>query len=322
LAFVLLACQGGSPAQSKITSPQAQTVQLPGQKIWKQGISSYLFGTNDTEEWSPQNIETQDAIQSALQSAGFTLIRSFFLDNQADAQIETRISTIEKTGAACLGVITNIDNPSYDMHLVKYLGQRCLLYEFGNEPDYNHIPVEHYLAQWNKLVPQLRKINPQAKFIGPVLGLKNLSYLNDYLQGVKASGVEPDAVSFHWYPCWNLSEGDCLAQASTIVDEATQVRAMVQQILGKNLPSGVTEWNYDPSNPPPAYGDKADFITSFTKTAIQGMMRSGVAFACQFDAASFAGYGRLDMFDIHNNQPKPQFNELKNIIAQYRPVSG
>jgi hypothetical protein len=42
---------------------------LPGQQIWKDGVSSFLFGTNDTQEWSDTNVETSPAIQKALKNA-------------------------------------------------------------------------------------------------------------------------------------------------------------------------------------------------------------------------------------------------------------
>src|SRR5215472_10032895 len=87
---------------------------LPGQQIWRQGVSSFLFGTNDTIEWSSQNIETQPAIQHALRRAGFTLVRSFFPDNASDGTIEQRLQVIERSGANCLGVITNIFNVTFD----------------------------------------------------------------------------------------------------------------------------------------------------------------------------------------------------------------
>lgn len=315
-SFANFASQAGSSVFPSSTNVPAL---LPGQQIWKQGVSSFLFGTNDTEEWTPQNIETRPAIQKALRAAGFTLVRSFFLDNANDAAIEQRIRTIEGSGSACLGVITNIFNDSYDLHLVKYLGNRCLLYEFGNEPDYTGIPWEKYVAQWNKLVPQLRQVNPQAKFIGPVLAFLKPDYLADFLEGVKSSGVLPDAISIHWYPCWQISLDRCMAQADSIGAKVKTARAMVQYILGKDLPLGVTEWNFDPGNPPASYGDNADFITQFSAAALLTMIRSKVAFACQFDAASYAGYGHLDLFNVANSQPKPQYYAIKQLIEQYRP---
>lgn len=291
---------------------------LPGAQTWRQGVSSFLFGTNDTYEWSAFNIETQPAIQAALRTAGFPLIRSFFRDGADDASIEQRISTIEKIGARCLGVITNIFNIPYDEHLVRFLGNRCLMYEFGNEPDYEGVSASTYLQQWNRVVPLLRKLNPQAIFIGPVLSRVNQEYLQTFLTGVEASKVLPDAISFHWYPCYRDSEAACLKKVSSVGQEAQEVRELVRSILGRDLPIGITEWNFDSSNPPPAYGDTNAFMSQFTSQALQFMVRAGVSFACQFDAASFAGYGRLDMFDQQGN-PKTQYYAIKSVIAQYRP---
>jgi hypothetical protein len=326
ILFLCIACSPGTQAEPGFTthgsSPTGGTA-LPGQQIWKQGVSSFLFGTNDTYEWSPQNIQTDPAIQDALRSAGFTLIRSFFPDNASDTAIEQRMRTIENSGAHCLGVITNIFNTTFDEYLVHYLGNRCQMYEFGNESDINGISIGTYLLQWNKMIPLLRHINPNARLIGPVTYnyLGNHNFMRAFLEGVKASGVLPDAVSFHAYACWHDTEESCLANASDYVQVVQEVRTLVQNTLGKDLPIGITEWNYDSGNPPPAYGDDSNFITKFTTVALYSMIQAGVAFACQFDAASYAGYGRLDLFNVDTNQPKQQYYAIKAVITVYRPSS-
>jgi hypothetical protein len=251
-------------------------------------------------------------------------MRTFFFDKSladkhptTDAEIEQRLLTIEHSGMRCLGNLNNIYNIQFAEHVVAYAGARCQLYEFGNEPSYSNVSVNAYLNQWNKAIPLLRRINPHARFIGPVDQVND--FLKEFLTGVAASHVLPDAVSFHWYPCWQNSRDDCLNKASSVLQEVQQVRSWVQSIVGKNLPIGITEWNYDSGNPPPPYGDEAQFITSFTTNALQAMMQAGVAFACQFDAASYSGYGRLDMFDVETNRPKVQFNTIASLVKQYRP---
>jgi hypothetical protein len=298
------------------------TATLPGQQVWKQDASSYLFGTNDTYEWKPQNIETRPAIQHALRQAGITLIRSFFSDNATDSEIEQRIQTIENSGAKCLGVMTNISNLSFNKHLVSYLGNRCLMYEFGNEPDYNGITPEVYLQAWNSTIPSLRKINASAKFIGPATSTFSgeNDFMSAFLAGVKASRILPDAISFHWYPCYADLEQICLSKAGSNAQAVQIVKSLVQNTLGEDLPIGITEWNYDPENPPPAYGEDPNFITKFTTDALEAMAQAGVALACQFEAASYAGYGRLDMFNLTNDQPKDQYYAVKNMIQRYRPA--
>jgi hypothetical protein len=319
--FIMAAC---SSSPTIVTPNSSLVAKLPGDQIWKQGVSSFLFGTNDTQEWSANNVETSSAIQGALKAAHFTLMRTFFFDKSladghatTDAEIEQRLQTIERSGMFCLGVLSDIFNVSFDEHVVKYAGNRCLMYEFGNEPSFNGISSANYLKQWNTVIPQLRKLNPRAKFIGPVDGVNN--FLQAFISGVKSSGVLPDAISFHWYPCYYNTRADCLSKASSVIEEVQQVQAWERSILGKVLPVGITEWNYDPSNPPPSYGDESDFMTQFSTTALRSMIQAGVAFACQFDAASYSGYGRLDMFDVTTNNPKPQYYAMKSLIAQYRP---
>jgi len=122
---------------------------LPGSEIWNEGASSFLFGSNDAYEWSDKNIETMPAIQQALKDAGLTLLRTFIPDNADDATLEQRIQTVEHSGAVCLAVLTNVTNVSFNKHVVSYFGNRCNLYEFGNEPDYFLVPIKTYMAAWN-----------------------------------------------------------------------------------------------------------------------------------------------------------------------------
>src|SRR6185437_4682929 len=62
-------------------------------------------------------------------------------------------------------------------------------------------------------------------------------------------------------------------------------------------------------------------ITKFTEAAIKSMVEGGVAFACQFDVASYGGYGLLDMFDVNTGKPKPQFTALAALIKHYKPTA-
>ena len=325
LLFLSVGCSSNTPQKSSLP---ALAQELPGLQVWNQGVSSFLFGANDTQEWSQNNVETSPEIQDALKSAHFSLMRTFFFDKSladghatTDAEIEQRLQTVQNSGMTCLAVLQNIFNVAFDTHVVTLAGSRCQLYEFGNEPDYNGISIESYLKQWNSTIPLLRKINPNARFIGPVTynDQGNHGFMRAFLEGVKTSGVLPDAVSFHWYPCYQDTQASCLEKAGSYGQAAEGVQAMVADILGKDLPVGITEWNYDPGNPPPAYGDDANFITRFSTDALHSMALAGVAFACQFDIASYGGYGRLDMFNVETNQPKPQYYAMKNLIQLYRP---
>jgi hypothetical protein len=386
---------------------------LPGEKIWPGGVSSLLFGTNDSEEWSPDNIETDPhhIIQSSIKAAHLTLIRTFVFHYSlrdghrttigthprirlhpqraseygrpapvagqftgSGYEVETRIKTIESAGAQCLVTFADIwTTPSHNVDpnpfhkriidpatgkpetdldfarkVVAYLGNRCNLYEIGNEPDLDvytesgarvpHMTVQTYVERWTEFVRALRKINPKAKFIGPVTyndqgndctytagspfksSQPGDCYLQNFLHAVKGTKVEPDAVSFHWYPCSNATVISCTADEwNSYARVANEVRGWVRKDLGHLVPVGITEWNFDPGSNTDL-GNNATFMDQFTRTALAAMAFSGLDFAAQFDAQSFGGYGALDMFDINRgDQPKAQFEAVQDLISKYRP---
>jgi hypothetical protein len=368
-----------------------------GQPMWN-GASSLLFGTNDTVEWSPDNMLTDPhhIIIPSLTHAHFGLIRSFFFhysiygdsnDHRTTIgttpastkdftleqykspapqkaqlpgnfyEIEKRVSTIEQVGATCLGVLPSITtdtakpNDGLKSHnyidhatgtletdlqfaekVVAYLGNRCNLYEFGNEPDFNGIDEPTYVQKWNEFIPRLKAINPNAKFIGPVTASNegmNGSYMLDFLHDMAAGKVNPlpDAISFHGYPCLGVNadtQNKCFDpnDDSSVFSYTTvinKVRSWMQQILGYTLPLGISEWNADPGSNP--YLENASFMEKFTQNAINAMIDAHLDFAAQFDVQSTSGYCHLDMFDSCSgtDQPKAQFHEMANIISKYYP---
>jgi len=390
---------------------------LPGQQIWKNGVSSYLFGSNDSEDYDSDNFDTDphNIIQSSLKTAGLTLMRMFiFHYSLADGhrvtlgtnpqiqlnpgnpheydtpgpavtnvtpnggyELETRLQAIENSGMQCLIVLKDIrtdpanladPNPDHKVYtdpytgkeetdldfaekVVAYAGNRCNLYEIGNEPDLDdftnsgvdvpHISIQTYLNRWVEFVSALRKINPNARFIGPVTyddqgndcyysgtppvpgAQPGDCYMQLFLRGAKLDGILPDAVSFHWYPCDNATDGfngggNCGPQQAQSYASVTQeVRGWVKNDTGYNIPVGITEWNFDPGSNP--LGNNGSFMSKFSTAALNSMMSAGLNFACQFDAQDYGGYGYLDMFDINNSdQPKPQFTAIAAIIQQYR----
>src|SRR5215472_13116829 len=127
LIFILFSSAGCSSNTLQNSSLPTSAQSLPGLHIWKQGVSSFLVGANDTQEWSQNNVETSPAIQEALKGAHFSLMRTFFFDKSladghstTDAEIEQRLKTVEHSGMTCLGVLHNIFNVQFDTHVVAY----------------------------------------------------------------------------------------------------------------------------------------------------------------------------------------------------------
>lgn len=389
---------------------------LPGQQLWKNGVSSYLFGTNDSEDYSPDNFDTDPhhIIQSSIKMAGLTLMRMFIfhyslidghrvtlgtspqrqlnkIPHEFDApgpiisnvtpkggyELEARLRAIENSGMQCLIVLPDIRTdpanpkdpfPTHKIYtdpatgkvetdlefaekVVAYAGNRCNMYEIGNEPDLDvytgsgvvipHINIQTYLNRWVEFVTALRKINPNAKFIGPVTyndqgndcyyqgtppvpgAQPGDCYMQLFLRGAKRAGVLPDAVSFHWYPCDNGTDGingkgNCgIQQAQSYASATQEVKSWVKTDTGYGIPVGITEWNFDPGSNP--LGNNGSFMSQFSTVALHAMMNAGLNFACQFDAQDYGENGYLDMFDHTNNdQPKPQFTAMADIIKQLK----
>lgn len=314
LPLILVISQQPQKIEQHAATPT--TNHLPGQQIWNNGVSSFLFGTNDTIRWSQINAGNTPAIPQALNAAHFQLLRTWFFANQNGSDINNRIQVVVASGSQPLCVLPDWQNAAYNQQVVTALGSKCNIYEFGNEPDSN---MSGYIQAWNTQIPQLRKINPNAKFIGPAAA--NHNNVQVFVNAVKTSGVSPDAVSFHRYPCSGMSSAStCLSKVpSDLTGVITLVRGWTTSALGANIPIGITEWNYDSANPAASWGQNAQFIDQFTTLAINSMIQNHMDFSNQFDLANGAGGGTLDMFDVtrNNGQPKQQYTTMKNLIAQY-----
>jgi hypothetical protein len=190
---------------------------------------------------------------------------------------------------------------------VQYVGNRCLIYEFGNEPGASGQPgIEHYIQYWNALIPQLRKINPNAKFGGPV---NDIGDIQTFLIATKQSGVLPDFVSFHDYNQDPAAYGQ----------EVTQAKQLVKSILGYALPVGITEFNYVCCSPFNA--DDSAFETQYFTAAYNGLIAAHADFATEFDSMNHGGNDALDMFNA-SAQPRGVYTVIKNMIAQYSTVAS
>ena len=300
---------------------------LPGQKIIG-GASNFMWGSNMPPDYHTQNVRNTPQIQALVKAANLTVMRCAIspTDNNGNP---TPLSYIDETAQACAAcgcamlVILIHNNLTWNQTMVSYLGNRCNLYEFSNEPDLYPSSGTDYLGWWNSQIPVLRSINTNAAFWGPALGVfANLqSYVTPWLQGCLVSGVLPDAISYHIYPCTGTqSQATCAPKANNFSSAYGKVNALVSSILGYTLPQCMTEWNIDANadtigNP---YLLDAAFVGTFTTTALNNMAQAGFAMANQFDAGSGGGGGVLDLISTQSPYPPQiQYQPMANVIAQY-----
>jgi hypothetical protein len=263
---------------------------LPGQKNTTGGVSNLLFGANIMNyaftSFTP-------AAQANLKQVGVTVLRIPLADQSknpvSDAMLTQFVAGCKASGAAMLAILPH-QSQAFAQHAVQFLGSNCLLYELSNEPDLNGMSAAQYAAMWNAWVPGLRAINPQAAFIGPVLGaVSNFgSYAVPFLKAVSTN--LPDAVSFHDYPCGSQpTQAVCSGKAANIGSDAKSIAAQIVSAIGKPLPIAITEWNVDWHSPVIAYAQNSAFVTSWSIAALEGMASAGVVLACQFEQNGTTG---------------------------------
>ncbi len=353
--------------RSRAVSPHRS---LPGQVAWNNGATSTLFGENDTYRYSATNAGTTPSIVQQTADAHIGVIRTWFFKSEYDARnkvwvptsddmINERLTTAEKTGATTivcvLRDIMDEDLPRLK-HFVTVAGNRCDMYEFGNESDTVQYwdpsanggqgawvqpwpwGVEKYIDLWKTAIPQLRQINPNAKFgalVSP--GLTNFQAWIDWFgpatntADAKAQGYYPDFMSWHeYYGGDGHSWQQVIAEVpNQVKSTATAARSKVDQYYDSGMPLINSEWgmlggedqNYVNRlrSDPNAFQYQHDFIMAVEDALTQ----SGLDLAVHFDWAQ--GNGKLfDSFDVGDpdlalpGNPNGQFFGMKDAIAKYR----
>jgi hypothetical protein len=293
---------------------------LPGQTLIN-GVSNYIFGSHIGQDYATHTIRNTPEIQALAKNAGVTLLRCAIPKNNADAYIDQTAAAAAASGADMLVILDFSGGLSWCQHVVSYLGSRCKLYEFRNEPDLASISWQTYLADWNNVIPKLRQINPSAAFGGPALGVfdNRDSFLKNWLAGCVSSGVLPDFVSYHIYPCTGQGSASvCSTKSGNFKSNADTMNALVTSVVGHTIPLALTEWNIDANNPPQSYTQDASYVDPWYQAAIDSIVQGGYAIACQFSFGSGSANGKLDLVETTSPyNTRAGYATLKTKITQY-----
>ena len=232
-----------------------------------------------------------------LKDIGVRVIR---MPTRSTLKDETQIAAanaIKAIGAVPLVVISG---PEYqgnvlesNEHLLSLItsvfGTQPVYYEFGNESDLQGIKAEQYVQVWNEVVPVLKQMYPQARFIGPDMYQFNRRYLKTFVQNAKP---RPDGVSWHEYTCSvHWSAEFCLANIDTWSVHFAQARAAMREAIGSELPIWISEYNY--ASDQMLDGDKPiddgkfsnpAFMQAWTTKAMQALTEGRVYAALQYYA--------------------------------------
>ena len=326
------------PTTTTTTQPgTSQPGLLPGETTWSSGAPSFDFGTNDTINYGTPNVDTLSSVQADLKGGGLTILRVWAYGSDSDATILQKVAAATGSGEVCMFMLGQTNDLTWLEHVVTETEANCPYYEFGNEPDNGGSPangsIATYTSQWIADIPQLRAIDPKAQFGGPVImwsgsccQFSGTTYPDDmaYFLGVTAqAGVRADFIDYHDYPCTagkQDTEAACLA--ATPGDFAWNWNNVIpyeQQYYGKVIPTGVSEYNFDPGDQHLYdWCNDSTFMTQWTTAALDEIVKLRMSFANQFDSLNWGGYGCYDMFsDAAPYAAKPQFDAITSEIQKY-----
>jgi hypothetical protein len=237
-------------------------------------------------------------------------------------QLHTIARSIRGAGIEPLAILT-AKNQSNALAQITALSGLVTYFEFGNENNYaDGWSGAAYATNWSNAIPLLRAAAPNAKFGGPVgsdYTRAGSTYLRDFLNAIRGNAsLTPDFVSMHYYsghgevPAWSSSQILTDVDADMLPGIDT-MQSDIASITETSLNLAITEWNYDavPENNTNTLDTNAVFMHSYTYKVLDGFKAKGVWGSCQYDFASGAGGGHLDMVSTAS-VAKPQYNEFIN----------
>lgn len=288
-----------TPEPTKTPIVQATTPAVPA--ILKDS-SPYLLGTNLGLFDDHDQAVTSSATQNQLRQMHVSLIRIPTRHNNSESLNRAALQAIKAIGATPLIIVRGGQDPDVgavladDKRMVQaandiFPGQ-TVWYEFGNEDDLNGVKMSDYIARWQQVVPQLKAMAPNSKWIGPVSYQYSHANLSQFL-----TSIHPDAVSWHEYTCslkWEAYQ--CLANLDHWNQHIQDARGVMNATVHAQLPIFISEWNYCPdqtiqSNGKPLPDGKWDndaFLISWTQKALQILASNHVYGAAQYSATNTA----------------------------------
>ncbi len=261
--------------------------------------SPLIFGTNLTLNDANDQFITSQATRDALKAMHVQLIRMPIRAVGGPSAWEVQAMQDIKTMGATPMIILKFSqtDPTGAAKLVLdaatgIFGTGPIYVEFGNERDLAGTTQSQYTTGWNQTISVVKPLYPHALFGGPVNFQQNPSYIAYFIQNANPA---PDFISWHEYTCGNSTAAQiCIDNIAHWATHITNTKSAIQA-TGKTIPPiFITEWNYDPNNPSGDSRATASFQTTFTKTALQELVKDGVTGATQYVSTGHTEYNLVD----------------------------
>jgi len=256
-------------------------------------VSPLVFGTNLGLFNTNDQVLTSATTRTLLQQTHTQIIRMPFRSSLSNTVEIQAAQTIKALGATPLIILHSIasDSLSVDTRIVNDMntvfGNSIVYYEYGNEDDFSGTDAATYTQSWNQVIPALKQLAHNGRFIGPVNYQYDSTYLTTFLQGAKP---RPDAISWHEYTCddsW--ADNICLSHIDHWTTHIADARSVMVSITGTILPIMITEWNYAPNA---VYNDGKNndsaFMTAWTTKALQTLAANRVFASMQYSCTNTA----------------------------------
>src|SRR5260370_16827270 len=253
-------------------------------------VSPFIFGSNLPRLDGHNQVVLTAPSRAVVQQLHLHMLRIPPSSERSPVPIVHAATIIKGLGVMPLVVLDGPMDPTAlqdDTKIIKIMnvvfGQDTVYYEYDNEADLGGSPGNSYTISWNSVIPALKQLAPQGKFIGPVNYQYNQQYLSAFLQQAQP---EPDGVSWHEYSCnaaW--SQALCLANISLWTTHISNARSTMTALIGKDLPILITEWNYA-ANAASNDGKSNDsnFMTAWTTRAMQTLVANLLFAAIQYSS--------------------------------------
>ncbi len=267
-------------------------------------LSPLIFGTNLGLFDGNDQVITNQGDQALMKQMHVQIVRMPTRSNLSDSVDTQAAQAIKNVGAVPLVALRGSQSPNVpqvladDTRMINIMNQvfpnETVYYEFGNEDDLQGVHIADYIARWNLLVPQLKKLTPHGKWIGPVSFQYNHKNLNEFLQ---QANPRADAISWHEYTCSYKDTPDkCLAGIDKWPAHISDANQTMQSDIHTQLPIMITEWNYASDQSVQSNGQPHDdgmwnndsFMKQWTTKAIQTLANNHVFASMQYSVTNTA----------------------------------
>lgn len=257
-------------------------------------VSPLLFGTNMGLFNSNDQVLRSATTRNLLQQMHIRIIRMPARSSLSEATIVQAAQTIKDLGAIPLVILREAKDSNAlagDARIVADMNRlfvgSAVYYEYGNESDMQGIDAAHYTASWNTVIPQLKRIAPQAQFVGPVTFHYDRAYLTSFLRG---ANPRPDEVSWHEYTCDDSWASDiCISHIDHWTNHISNARAAMTTTIGSMLPIMITEWNYAPNAVPnDGKNNNRGFMSTWTTRALDTLAANRIFASMQYSCTDTA----------------------------------